>query len=135
MSRLRWASGLAGLALMLAMLGLSSIPGEDLPDLGENNADKLVHIVEYAVLGALLAASRSTARAALLGGLLAALFGVGDELYQGWISGRTSSGWDALADAIGAGLGSGSVALILRWSAVRPRPSSEPPAQERSSDA
>ena len=128
MITLRRASAAAGLGLMAVMLGLSSIPGDDLPDLGPNHADKLIHAAEYALLGLFLAAASPGARGAFLAGLIAALFGVLDEFYQGWIPGRSSSAWDAVADALGASSGAGAVALF-RWrrSAVRP---SSPSAEE-----
>jgi VanZ family protein len=71
-------------------------------------SDKLAHLVEYAILGALLArAVRTTARldwpltAALLALLLGMVVGVADEMFQSFIPGRDSSGLDFAADTLG----------------------------------
>lgn len=71
-------------------------------------ADKLAHILEYLLLGILLArAWRATVPAgrftlpALLAILTGTAIGAGDELFQRMIPGRDSSAYDLLADAIG----------------------------------
>ena len=70
--------------------------------------DKILHFLEYALMGFF------TTRAAMLtwnlprwagwalGGAVAAVLGVGDELHQAFVPGRDSSGLDALADALGS---------------------------------
>ncbi len=63
--------------------------------------DKVIHMAEYGVLGALLL--RATRRPAL-SLLIAGLYGVSDEVHQRFVSGRSSSVYDALADVAGAGL-------------------------------
>ena len=82
--------------------------------------DKVVHLVEYAVLSALLfrawRGGRGVAAAFLLAAAAAAALGCLDELYQSVIPSRTADPFDALADAVGAFIGGGgaaAAALIL----------------------
>jgi VanZ family protein len=101
------------------ILAVSSIPSQALPTGALWRYDKLIHAAEYAVLGALV--YRGLLLGTGLGGrarvavafLAAALFGCLDEAYQSLTPGRHSSGWDALADAVGAAFG---VALAWAWS-------------------
>jgi len=98
-------------ALYVAViLALSSIPhpppGPEIP-----HSDKLIHLVEYGVLGLLIARAGSTWAAAshrrrlLNVALLGVLVAVVDEIYQFTTPGRTPSVADALADAVGVTLG------------------------------
>ena len=69
-----------------------------LPDL-----DKLVHFLLFAAL-ALTGRRAGLPLLPLVGGLL--LYAVGSELLQGTeLLGRSRSGWDALADAVGIAVG------------------------------
>ena len=90
--------------------GLSHIP---LPTSGDAavfpGADKLVHIVEFALL-ALLAWKAFRRR--LLPALLACIaFAAADELHQALVPARVASPFDAAADVLGAMLG----LLLARW--------------------
>lgn len=74
--------------------------------------DKVVHAVEYSLLGLLCyrafrhAAGARAARAALaLAVLASAGYGVTDEIHQAFVPYRDASGWDVLADTVGAVLG------------------------------
>jgi len=74
--------------------------------------DKGIHLVEYAILGALCAhaATRtfphhSRVRAVMLGAFLAASWGLTDELHQSFVPERTSDAFDLLADSVGATVG------------------------------
>ena len=73
--------------------------------------DKFWHIAEYGLLGflttraALLTWDPSRRMAVVWGTLLATLFGAVDELHQRFVPGRQSSGWDLVADLLGASLG------------------------------
>jgi len=74
--------------------------------------DKVVHFVEYGVLGFLLARlianARSTFSRRFLIGLVviaATLYGISDEVHQAFVPGRNASPWDLLADGIGALIG------------------------------
>lgn len=63
--------------------------------------DKVLHLVEYGVLAALLL--RATDKPAL-SLLIAGLYGVSDEVHQYFVPGRSASVYDAIADVAGAGL-------------------------------
>lgn len=74
--------------------------------------DKVVHFVEYGVLGFLLARlivnARSTFSRRFLIGLvviLATLYGISDEVHQAFVPGRNASPWDVLADGFGGVMG------------------------------
>jgi VanZ family protein len=104
----RWWPALAWTALIF---GASSIPGSRLEDVGFRIPDKLVHGLEYAVLGALLCgilragARRPEWRAFLIAVALGALVGALDENYQRLIPLRDSSFADWIADLVGCAAG------------------------------
>jgi VanZ family protein len=98
---------------------LSSIPGQQMPSGAWWRADKLIHVVEYAVLAALvvralrLGPPRATVLiAAAIAVIGATVFGVTDELHQSFTPGRYSSALDVLADGIGAIVGAGAASLF-----------------------
>ena len=75
--------------------------------------DKLLHALEFAAGGALLAWAllpRGPWRAFLLAALLAAAWGAGDEIHQGFVPGRDADVWDWVADAAGAVAGAAALA-------------------------
>jgi VanZ family protein len=99
------------------IFSLSTIPGPTLKKVGFSVPDKLAHVVEYAILGALSCRARPGMRPSFVEQagpvlLLAALVGLADELYQRLIPGRESSGLDWVADLVGATLGSWIVWVI-----------------------
>ena len=96
---LRWAPpGLwAG-----TLLFLGTRPAERLPS-GPAGFDKLAHVALYAVLGALTARASRRWTFGLLAGLLV---GIVDEWLQSGTAGRAADALDAVADVVGAGLGS-----------------------------
>ncbi len=106
--------------------GLSSIPGPKFPKVDFFQLDKLIHVVVYAGLGALIcralqlsgqgAAPLQVRRSVILTTLLAALFGMMDEMHQLFVPGRKADWRDVLADLIGGGLGAAIFLLISRWS-------------------
>jgi VanZ family protein len=97
---LLWAAGIFTLS------SLSRLPGPPLVD----GLDKVGHFSAYLVLG-LLTARALGARglrsqsAALLGLLLATLYGVSDEWHQHFVPGRSVDALDLLADTLGACVG------------------------------
>ena len=112
-----WAPPLLYAALVFALSSLSRpqdlIPPELL------TFDKLVHLAEYGVLGALLA------RALAAGGgppgrafawtlVLGTLYGASDELHQAFVPGRDASALDWAADAAGTALGAALVLFLRR---------------------
>lgn len=105
-----WAWRAAFASAVLAVAWVSLLPPDDLPQ-DVAVSDKAVHALGYAVLGAL----------AVLSGLrwlpaVAAVvaFGLLVEVAQG-LSGYRSFEWaDLLADAVGAAVGAGVVAVLVR---------------------
>ncbi len=80
------------------------------------NIDKLAHFLIYALLAAAVLyafpAPVRRRRAGFVGVLvilLCALYGITDEFHQSFIPGRSVSGWDLLADTVGASV------LVLVW--------------------
>lgn len=83
--------------------------------------DKVMHILAYAVLGALfyraLAKNRPNRRApwiVFLSILLTTLYGVGDEIHQSFVALRTAEGADVLADFAGGTVGALCFSLGLK---------------------
>jgi len=95
--------------LMVTIFILSSIPGNDLPDLGFRAADKVVHLLIFGTLAMLIFRSfrnsgstflRENALFLAIGTTL--LYGAFDEFHQIFVPGRTASVWDRAADLTGA---------------------------------
>lgn len=89
------------------------------------HADKFLHILEFAVLGWLLAFGFSRIRSlsprgrtafALLAGTVLAIL---DEVHQSFVPGRNADVWDAVADVLGVGLGILIFGLVIRRRASR----------------
>lgn len=101
---LGWALSLAYMALIFH---LSHKPAIEIPPLFPHQ-DKVFHFCEYFGLGFLLALALpygATRRRFLLAFLLAAAYGISDEIHQSFVPGRDASVWDWLADAAGAWMG------------------------------
>ena len=97
------------------------------------NADKVMHIGEYGLLGLLLVRALHTIarlESMLAAGLLALVIGVAiggaDELYQRGVPGRESSILDVVADTLGVSLSQ----IAYAW-AHRPRDAAAPPGSGR----
>ena len=108
--RTSWRSAWLPFACWIAVIiGLSSVPDLSPPHVGIPMTDKLAHLGEYGVLGALFARARpgrgGIVRALLVGLLVGGLVGTLDELYQSGTPGRDVNVFDALADTLGAALG------------------------------
>jgi VanZ family protein len=114
-----WRAWWPVLAWAAFIFVLSSIPGTKLPEVKTPHADKIVHAAVYLVLGALcLRAIRRTsrltgARAVAVATLLAALYGISDELHQIFTPFRTADWHDAAADTAG-GLAGALAAVTIR---------------------
>ncbi len=100
------------------IIGASSIPSDRMPLPELWSYDKLLHAVEYFMLGALVARAfvigpprLSPALAFAVAVIAGAAFGGLDELYQSTTPGRFATPWDALADAVGASFGALAVML------------------------
>lgn len=103
----RWWPVLAWAGLIL---GMSSVPGSQLDGVGLPVPDKLVHAIEYAVFGALVARARTGRGGAprgpiLVAALSGALLGALDETWQRFVPQRDPSWADWVADVVGSGLG------------------------------
>ena len=117
-----------GYAGLIFYLSAQSHPEETLPSLVGLFSDKVLHVAEYAVLGVLCyRAFRWSLRDSLRSWavpsavLLAALYGLSDEMHQSFVPFRDSSGLDWLADCVGAVLGAaGSHYLSRLWPQVLP---------------
>ena len=95
------------IAYMLLILSVSSLPEESIPKVWLLNWDKLIHLVEYFILGILAMKSMNVISSSNLKIVIpfGIFFGVMDEYLQSFISGRFSSGFDVLADTIGVIIG------------------------------
>jgi VanZ family protein len=97
-------------------------PEEQLPSfLLEDISDKVLHAVEYAVLGALCyrgfrwgVSGQRASRALLFAIVTASLYGMTDEAHQLFVPFRESSWLDWLADTFGAVIGA------LSWRVIKP---------------
>jgi VanZ family protein len=105
---------------LIFYLSSQSHPEEQLPSfLLKDISDKVLHTVEYAVLGGLCyralrwgASGQVASHALLLAIVMASLYGVTDEAHQFFVPFRESSWQDWLADTIGAAIGA------LSWRSI-----------------
>ena len=81
----------------------SSIPGKSIPSSYIFSKDKLLHIIEFFILGFFLFNSliKKTEYPGFLCLLLGTIFALVDEIYQSTTPGRFSSSFDVIADFIG----------------------------------
>ena len=93
----------------------SSLEGTSIPKSYIFTLDKLIHIVEYFILGVLLYSSivGITKYSIILSLILGTLYSFIDELYQSTVYARNSSGFDVIADIIGLILGAFFVKLYF----------------------
>lgn len=87
----------------------SSLPGEQLPDIQFPNIDKIVHFVDYLILGVLLfraflntQTDRKFAKIVVLSIAIAVLYGLIDEMHQYFVPGRTPDIMDFTFDIAGS---------------------------------
>ncbi|HJL14865.1 MAG TPA: VanZ family protein [Sandaracinaceae bacterium LLY-WYZ-13_1] len=111
---------------LASSLSLPAMPVDDFPF-----RDKGIHLVEYGVLGLLLAHAafrtwprHHPLRTAALAVLIAVLWGLLDEIHQAFVPGRSSEALDLVADTLGATLGA-AVRYALTF-ASRLSPAREP---------
>ena len=97
-------------------------PEDDLPSFVLSFSDKVLHMVEYAVLGGLLyralrwGTNEFWGSAAVpLAVLFASLYGMSDEVHQSLVPFRDSSWLDWVADVIGSAMGAAGLARISSW--------------------
>lgn len=105
--------GLWWLAIAVVVV-VCLVPAPDLPTVPDN-ADKLEHLLAFALLAAAAAQLFTTRRALLLAGCGLVLLGIAIECAQGaFTSTRSMDAWDAVADALGVLIG-----LATIWSPWR----------------
>ena len=105
----------------LLIIGLSSIPGQSLPDVRWMSHDKLIHLCEYMIFGFLVSAAMisripDTVPLYFATLILAGIFAALDEVYQYVIPGRLPSFRDWVADVLGLLIGG---LLYLLWKHYR----------------
>lgn len=116
----RILSFVLALSWMGTIFLLSSQPGGQL-QMGPPGFDKILHMGAYAMLAMLILGALPLPPGgyrlgqALLAAVIAAGYGLTDEWHQFHVPGRSMDGWDMLADAVGALLGT----LALRWFSAR----------------
>ena len=104
------------IAYIILIISMSSIPGNSIPRFIFLSWDKLLHLVEYSILGYLAINSlRAITKDQIIVIIISCLgFACFDELWQSLIPGRFSSGLDIIADGIGITVGTifGSLLII-----------------------
>ena len=100
-------------ATLIALLSSNPSPERYFPDGFAGINDKVVHVIEYAILGILCfrvfrfgAGPRPSPFAVHLAILTAGIFGLTDEIHQSFIPTRVADEYDFLADCTGALIGS-----------------------------
>ena len=96
---------------LIFYLSSQSFTQETLPSVFKIVGDKVLHMLEYGVLGILCyrgfryaSGSWTAKHAVYLAIAMAALYGASDELHQSFVPLREADHWDLLADCIGAAI-------------------------------
>jgi len=96
------------LLIALVIIAGSSVPGNNIPSVFEFTPDKLIHCLEYGVLGVFIFRwihlelnASSKVRVRITTFLLGSFMGIIDENYQRLIPGRHPDFWDWVLDSIG----------------------------------
>ena len=121
--RWRFLGPAAGYAALIFFLSSLSHPFPFKPT-GLLTLDKLLHFVEYAAFGALLAFGLARAGLAISSGgvwaaVLGSAYGLTDEVHQAFVPHRSADPRDWMADTAGALVGAVVVVLILRRRGAR----------------
>ena len=126
-----WGPVCAYTALIFYMSSQSH-PEEQVPFV-THFSDKVLHAVEYAVLGALYyRAFHATLQegwrrqAMLLAIVFTSLYGVSDEIHQAFVPFRESSWLDWMADTIGGAIGVGVMHRVLSLRPMNSVPETSP---------
>ena len=103
------------LYLFLILIG-SSIPGESVPTVFAYTWDKLLHVIEYFLLGVLgyRAFWNKNKYITINISIFGIFFGCIDEIWQSFIPGRYPSYYDVIADGIGVILGVITISMIKK---------------------
>ena len=91
---------------MIFYISSQSYPSRHLPSIFMSLSDKLVHAVEYGILGILLYRAfhqtTPTNKSISLAVIGALAFGISDEFHQWFVPHRQADTWDVVADTLGA---------------------------------
>lgn len=119
-------------AALIFYMSSQSHPEDQVPFVA-HFSDKVLHAVEYAVLGALcyraLHASHREGwrRQAMLSAIvLTSLYGISDEVHQAFVPFRDSNWLDWVADTIGGAIGAGVIRRVLCVKAMDSVPETSP---------
>ncbi len=114
------------MGLIVYLSSLSQPPESLMEVIDWGPIDKVFHLVEYTVLGILLARALSYSLRRMLPNAawiialaVAVLFGLSDEWHQSFVLGRHSSIADLIVDIIGSALGVGIVCLRVKRNDTR----------------
>lgn len=119
-TRERWRAWWPATVVALGIFVASSIPGRHMPPSRIPHLDKIQHGLGYALLGATCARGLALSgvggpvKVAMGGAALAALYGASDEVHQHFVPGRSPDLLDLGADALGALMGVGLRAFVMR---------------------
>jgi VanZ family protein len=96
------------LFVMVIILAGSSVPGKNIPEVFSLTPDKLIHCLEYAVLGFFLFRwlrleypVYALSTISLITFVAGSLMGIMDENYQRLTPGRSPDFWDWVLDSVG----------------------------------
>ncbi len=117
----RWRAWLLPCLYMAVIFVLSSFSWDVQIDESFPFRDKGIHFLEYAGLGFLCANAarasfpdRAVWRTLLVGAFVATAWGLGDELHQAFVPGRSADVMDLVADALGSLTGASVRFLVER---------------------
>lgn len=108
---------------LIVYLSSLSYPSRHLPSFFSGLSDKLVHGIEYGILGILLFRAfqqrHPTIGSVGLAIVCALAFGISDELHQWFVPHRQADTWDVLADTLGATFFVSAWVFITKHSTTR----------------
>ncbi len=115
---LYWAPVLVYAATIFYFSSLSK-PDEELPTFVRDLSDKLLHVVEYGILGGLwyrafrwASGPRIATSAVLLAVMAGSIYGMTDEVHQAFVPMRETSVLDWIADTVGSLIGARGLSWI-----------------------
>jgi VanZ family protein len=115
---LYWAPVLVYAAAIFYFSSLSK-PDEELPAFMRDLSDKLLHVVEYGILGGLwyrafrwASGPRIATSAVLLAVMAGSIYGMTDEVHQAFVPMRETSVLDWIADTVGSLIGARGLSWI-----------------------
>ena len=117
--KMKWALVAAYAMIIFILSSLTSPSPVPIPDIFM--ADKLIHFVEYAILGFLLFAAlyegMAVKKAVFFSVVMATIYGATDEFHQHFVAERHADIFDFFADSMGGVAGASTGALLKRRTA------------------